>query len=57
MTLKQASSILKISYQRVSQLRKVGRLVPSEDGVTDESVELFKNNRKNGRPLGSYKVK
>lgn len=57
MTLKQASSILKISYQRVSQLRKVGRLVPSEDGVTDESVEFFKNNRKNGRPLGSYKVK
>ena len=55
-TAKEAMHILSCSRSRVSQLCKAGVLVVKENGITLESVNRYKTERKPaGRPLGSYK--
>lgn len=49
MTIDEALKILNISKQRLYLLLKQGKIE-----LTDESIENYKNTRKNGRPKGSH---
>lgn len=49
MTLEEAREMLGCSRQRVYVLRKTGQIV-----LTQESIEEYKRNKKNGRPIKQF---
>lgn len=51
----QASTILGVSTARIYTLLKEGRIGSRESGISYDKVMDYKNNRKAGRPIGSYK--
>lgn len=51
----EAAKILGVSRSRVSQLLKNGKIGMAETGIEYNKVVMYRETRKNGRPLGSYK--
>lgn len=50
-----AAEILNVSTARVYTLLKEGRIGNRKIGILYDKVIDYKNNRKAGRPIGSYK--
>lgn len=56
MTATDAAEELGVSRSRISALIKSGKLNIDENGIIAESVYRYKDKRKNGRPLNSFKL-
>lgn len=50
-----AAEILNVSTTRIYTLLKDGRIGNRKSGIVYDKVVDYKNNRKVGRPIGSYK--
>lgn len=56
-TVKQAAKILNVSPQRISVLLRSGRIGDPAVGIDYDAVKKYAENRRVGRPTGSYKTK
>lgn len=54
-TAKEAADILNLSRERISQLLKARKIGTREGGIEYDKVIHYRDNRKNGRPEGTYK--